>query len=50
MVRDQYEPRDEVQRRLTGILEEIIVLRGWDLGAELPDSHLSLDTAPGYVR
>src|SRR5207249_2425612 len=21
----------------------------WDLGAELPDSHLCLDTAPGYV-
>jgi hypothetical protein len=34
MVRDHYEPKREVVIGLDSVLEEVIVLRGWDLGAE----------------
>jgi len=40
MVRDHYDPSTEVSSKLVPIIEEVIVLRGWDLGAEFAGAHV----------
>lgn len=40
MVREHYEPKHDVESKLVSIIEEVIVLRGWDLGAEFAGAHV----------
>lgn len=46
MVRDRYEPKQEVVSSLGPIVEEVIVLRGWDLGAEYAGAHVEEEINP----
>lgn len=46
MVRDRYEPSREIASKLGPIIEEVIVLRGWDLGAEYAGAHVDEEISP----
>ncbi len=46
MVRDKYEPKHDVVSQLGPVIEEVIVLRGWDLGAEYAGAHVDEELNP----
>lgn len=46
MIRDKCEPPRDVVSKLGPIIEEVIVLRGWDLGAEYAGAHVDEEINP----
>ena len=46
MIRDKYEPKSKEIFQLCPIIEEVIVLRGWDLGAEYAGAHVDEEVSP----
>jgi len=46
VVRERYEPKGDVTSKFGAIIEEVIVLRGWDLGAEFAGAHTDEELNP----
>src|SRR5271166_1972863 len=46
MVRERFEPSSDLSAKLVPIVEEVIVLRGWDLGAEFAGAHPDEEVSP----